>query len=216
VSLRRRHDYPEMDGRYSLGSWIVENWSRMALPFAVLILCSLPIFLTANNVSLILLYTLLPVYMIHQYEEHAHGRFVEFFNSTIGRGHEVLTRVSAFWLNILEVWLLFLVSFYLAKYVAVGFAFVPIYTVLVNGLTHVIASLALRRYNPGLYTTLLLFFPWGIFLLVYFNTATGASLVFNVIGLLVGIVGHAIIVVYALRRRGKLESGSHRGAEANP
>jgi hypothetical protein len=205
-----------MDDRYSLGSWIVENWSRMALPFAVLILCSLPIFLTANNVSLILLYTLLPVYMIHQYEEHAHGRFVEFFNSTIGKGHEVLTRVSAFWLNILEVWLLFLVSFYLAKYVAVGFAFVPIYTVLVNGLTHVIASLALRRYNPGLYTTLLLFFPWGIFLLVYFNAATGASLLFNVIGLLVGIVGHAIIVVYALRRRGKLESGSHRGAEANP
>lgn len=188
----------------------------MALPFAVLILCSLPIFLTANNVSLILLYTLLPVYMIHQYEEHAHGRFVEFFNSTIGRGQKVLTRVSAFWLNILEVWLLFLVSFYLAKYVAVGFAFVPIYTVLVNGMTHVIASLMLRRYNPGLYTTLLLFFPWGIFLLIYFNAAAGASLLFNVIGLLVGIVGHAIIVVYALRRRGKLESGSRRGAEANP
>jgi hypothetical protein len=70
-----------MDRRYSLGSWIVENWSRMALPFAVLALCSLPIFLAANNVSLILLYTLLPVYMNHQHEEHAHGRFVEFFKS---------------------------------------------------------------------------------------------------------------------------------------
>jgi hypothetical protein len=186
----------------------------MALPFAVLIMCSLPIFLTANNVSQILLYTLLPVYMIHQYEEHAHGSFVEFFNSTIGKGQAVLTRVSAFWLNILEVWLLFLVSFYLAKYVAVGFAFVPIYTVLVNGLTHVIASLALRRYNPGLYTSLLLF-PWGIYLLVYFNAATEPSLVFNVIGLLVGIVGHAIIVVYALRRRSRLESGSRRGAAAS-
>jgi len=204
-----------MDDRYSLGPWIVENWSWMALPFAVLIMCSLPIFLTANNVSQILLYTLLPVYMIHQYEEHAHGSFVEFFNSTIGKGQAVLTRVSAFWLNILEVWLLFLVSFYLAKYVAVGFAFVPIYTVLVNGLTHVIASLALRRYNPGLYTSLLLFFPWGIYLLVYFNAATGPSLVFNVIGLLVGIVGHAIIVVYALRRRSRLESGSRRGAAAS-
>jgi hypothetical protein len=203
-----------MDDRYSLGPWIVENWSWMALPFAVLILCSLPIFLTANNVSQILLYTLLPVYMIHQYEEHAHGSFVEFFNSTIGKGQAVLTRVSAFWLNILEVWLLFLVSFYFAKYVAVGFAFVPIYTVLVNGLTHVIASLALRRYNPGLYTSLLLF-PWGIYLLVYFNAATGPSLVFNVIGLLVGIVGHAIIVVYALRRRSRLESGSRRGAAAS-
>jgi hypothetical protein len=32
-------------------------------------------------------------------------------------------------------------------------------------------------------------------LLVYFNSAAGSNLVFNVIGLLVGKVGHAIIVV---------------------
>jgi hypothetical protein len=68
----------------------------MSLPFTVLMLCSLRIFSTAGNGSLILLYTLLPVYMIHQYEEHAHGRFVEFFNSTMGRGYGVLTRASAF------------------------------------------------------------------------------------------------------------------------
>ena len=58
---------------YQLGLWVVDNWSRMSLPFAILMLCSLPIFLTADNVALILLYTLLPVYMIHQYEEHARG-----------------------------------------------------------------------------------------------------------------------------------------------
>ena len=75
-----------MDGRYRLGSWIVNNWSRMALLFAVLALCSLPIFLGADNLPLILLYTLLPVYMIHQYEEHAHGRFVALKNATIGGG----------------------------------------------------------------------------------------------------------------------------------
>jgi hypothetical protein len=148
-----------VNGSYRLGSWIVENWSRMSLPFAVLMLCSLPIFLTAGNVSLILLYTLLPVYMIHQYEEHAHGRFVEFFNTTMGRGYGVLTRASAFWINILEVWLAFLVSFYLAKYVALGIAFVPIYLTIINGFTHVVASIVLRRYNPGLYTSLLLFLP---------------------------------------------------------
>lgn len=132
----------------------------MSLPFAVLALCSLPIFLTADNVPLVLLYTLLPVYMIHQYEEHAHGRFVEFFNSTVGKGYAVLTKTSAFWINILEVWLLFLVSFYLAKYVALGIALVPIYLTIINGFTHVIAGIALRKYNPGLYTSLLLFFPW--------------------------------------------------------
>ncbi|HEX2182503.1 MAG TPA: hypothetical protein VHH10_09470 [Rubrobacteraceae bacterium] len=28
----------------------------------------------------------MPAYMIHQYEEHVYGRFVEFFNETVGRG----------------------------------------------------------------------------------------------------------------------------------
>jgi hypothetical protein len=188
----------------------------MALPFAALALCSLPVFASADNLALILLYTLLPVYMIHQYEEHAHGKFVEFFNSTIGKGHEVLTKTSAFWINILEVWLLFLVSFYLAKYVSIGFAFVPIYTTIFNGITHVIASLALGRYNPGLYTSILLFFPWGLFLLVYFYGISSSNLLFNAVGLLAAILGHAVIVVYAVRRRDKLEAASLRGAEVNP
>jgi uncharacterized protein with HXXEE motif len=189
---------------YRLTAWVVENWSRMALPFAVLALVSLPIFSGGGNLPLILLYTLLPVYMIHQYEEHAHGRFVEFFNETVGRGREVLTKVSAFWINILEVWVVFLVSFYLARYVALGFAFVPIWLTLFNGLTHVIASLSLRRYNPGLYTSLALFFPWGLFLLVYFAGVVASDVLFNAIGILAAIVGHAVIVVYALRRRARL------------
>lgn len=57
-----------MSKGYRLGPWILENWSRMALPFAVLMLCSLPVLLTSDNVALVLLYTLLPLYMFHQYE----------------------------------------------------------------------------------------------------------------------------------------------------
>jgi hypothetical protein len=81
-------------------------------------LCSLPIFSGADNLPLILLYTLLPLYMIHQYEEHAHGEVIEFFNATMGRGYGVLTKASALWINMLEVWVAFLVTFYLARYVA--------------------------------------------------------------------------------------------------
>jgi hypothetical protein len=120
-----------MSTGYRLGSWILDNWSRMALPFAVLILCSLPVFLAIGNVPLVLLYTLLPAYMIHQYEEHAHGRFVAFFNTTVG---------GAPLINVAGVWLVFLASFYLAKYAALGFALVPVYLVLVNALIHVLTS----------------------------------------------------------------------------
>ena len=80
-------------------------------------------------------------------------------------------------------------SLYLAKYVAINFAFVPIYMTLINGITHVIGSLSLRRYNPGLYTLL---FPGG-------SSCSSTSTVsppqpFNLLGLLA-----AVIVVYALR-----------------
>lgn len=188
----------------------------MSLPFAALALSSLPIFLTSGNLAMILLYTLLPAYMIHQYEEHAHGGFVDFFNSSIGGGREVLTRTSAFWINVLGVWLLFVVSFYLARYVSLGFALVPVYATLFNGVTHAMAGIVLRGYNPGLYTSLGLFFPWGIFLLAFFNSILGFGLLFNVVGLLVAVALHATIVVYALRRRGRLEPTPQTGPRASP
>lgn len=132
-----------MDENYRFWSWFVDDygWARMSLPSAVLALCSLPLFLTPDNVSLVLLYTLLPAYMIHQYEEHAHGGFAAFVNSNIGQGRDVLTRGIAFWINILGVWVLFVVSFYLAKYVAIGFAFAPVYATLINALTHALEGL---------------------------------------------------------------------------
>lgn len=106
-----------MSKGYRLGSWILENWSRMALPFAVLLLCSLPVLLASDNAALVLLYTLLPLLMLHHYEEHAHGKFVDFFNSTVGEGCPVLTKSSDLLINVLGVWLVFFVSFYPAKYV---------------------------------------------------------------------------------------------------
>lgn len=179
----------------------------MALPFAVLMLLSLPVFLTAGNTSLVLLYTLLPAYMIHQYEEHAHGGFVAFFNSTVGEGREVLTKVSAFWINIIGVWLVFLASFYLARYLALGFVFVPVYLVLVNALIHVVTGLRLRRYNPGLYTSVLLFLPWGLLLAVYFSGVVQYSLLFNVLGFLAAALEHGLIAAYAVARRARLGLG---------
>ena len=45
-------------------------------------------------------------------------------------------------------------------------------------------------------------------MLVYFNAVTRYSLLFNGVGLLVGVLLHAIIIGYLLRRRGRLLSAS--------
>jgi hypothetical protein len=92
-----------IDNDYRFWSWFVDDcgWARMSLPAAVLALSSLPLFLVSADASLLLLYTLLPAYMIHQYEEHARGGFAAFVNFEVGKGREVLTRAGAFWINVL-------------------------------------------------------------------------------------------------------------------
>ena len=195
-----------MPDRYRFVAWLVAdwNWARLTLPCAVVWLLLLPVVWAAERASLLLLSTLLPVYLIHQYEEHAEGRFVAFVDAELGGGRPVLTPLAAFWINALGVWLLFLVAFYLARYLALVFALVPIYAMLVNGLTHVAAGLALRRSNPGLVTSLVLFLPWGGFLLVWINGRTGAVLADNAVALLIALLLHAVIVAYAVRRRRRL------------
>ena len=58
----------------------------------------------------------------------------------------------------------------------------------------VLTSMRLRTYNPGPYTSVLLFLR--------------ASLLFNAIGLLIAVAEHAAIALYAISRRRKLGAGS--------
>jgi hypothetical protein len=196
------------DGDYRFQSWFFDNWSRAGLACAVVLLALLPVVMNEGNRALILLATLLPVYMLHEYEEHGQtpDRFLAFVNATVGDGYEVLTKRAAFWINIGGVWALFLVSFYLARFVAFDFAFVPIYLTLVDAVVHLLTSLRYRGYNPGLWTSLVLFLPWGGYLLAFFNDLTRAGLLVNVAALLFAVVVHAAIVVFALRRRERLEA----------
>jgi hypothetical protein len=72
----------------------------------------------------------------------------------------------------------------------------------------VLTSVRLRTYNPGPYTSVLLFLPWGTFLAVYFGGIVRASLLFDGIGLLLAESEHAAIALYAISRRRKLGAGS--------
>ena len=46
----------------------------------------------------------LPLYMVHQYEEHDGDRFRHHFNRTIGQGREVLSPLVVFLANVPGVW----------------------------------------------------------------------------------------------------------------
>ncbi|MFZ4717039.1 MAG: HXXEE domain-containing protein, partial [Chthoniobacterales bacterium] len=128
---------------------------------AFLLLGLMPAFTCTWELPLILVFLQLPVYMLHQLEEHDDDRFRRFINDLIGGGREVLSRGAVFVINVPGVWGVNLLSILLAFSLDLGFGLIAIYLTLINGLVHLAQAVRLRRYNPGLITAVILFLPVG-------------------------------------------------------
>lgn len=151
-----------------------------------------------------LVFLQLPLYMLHQFEEHAHDRFRIFVNQRIGGGREVLTPWAVFVINSFGVWGVDLVSLYLAYFVHPALGLIAIYLTLVNAVAHLGMALAMRCYNPGLLTAIILFFPGGIWALLVVSQASQAGWKMQALGLAVALLTHLLIVVHVRRRRASL------------
>lgn len=149
-----------------------------------------PVWLTA-------VWMMLPLYMLHQYEEHDNDRFRLFANRQVAGGREALSPAAVFVINIPGVWGVILASFALAWNVRPGLGLIAIYLVLVNAFAHVVAAIALRRYNPGLVTALVLFLPVGGLALWVLQT-TKPSFRDHAIGIGVGLGVHLAMFLWTV------------------
>jgi hypothetical protein len=181
-------------------AWFETNWVFTGLVAAVFLLALAPLLATALSFALFVVYLHLPVYMLHQVEEHVRDRFRRFFNRWIGHGTEVLTPAAVVVINVPGVWGVTLVSLYLAAFVEIGLGLIATYLVLVNALTHIGAALAFRRYNPGLGTAVLLFLPFGVWALWVIDAQPGVGWLDHAIGLFIAVAIHAGIMVWVRRR----------------
>jgi hypothetical protein len=150
----------------------------------------------------------LPIYMIHQYEEHDADRFRIFVNQLAGRGRDVLTRKAVFMINIPGVWGVNLVVIALAHFVNLGFGLIAIWLTLLNGIIHLAQGLALRRYNPGLITAVGLFLPAGIIGVWVLHASGHGSAQWQALGLTVALAIHLAIIAHVRRRMQKAPSQS--------
>ncbi len=143
--------------------WIVRDthWSRAGLPLAMVLLLIAPVVRRGMGRAPFLVYLQLPVYMLHQYEEHAHGAFKADANRSLRPRGRRLTDRKIFWVNILGVWGVDVCALYLARYTKPANGLVAPYLAVVNGLAHTGRAIKERRYNPGLWTSLLLLLPIG-------------------------------------------------------
>ena len=152
------------------------NWVYGGSLCGLMLLLLAPILTAGWDRPSALAFLLLPVYMLHQLEEHDDDRFRRFINSVIGQGREVLSVNAVFWINILGVWALLSLVIWLTRVAGPGWAALAGWLVLVNGLLHFGQGIALRRYNPGLVTAVLLFLPLGwLTLAAAWPVATGTA-----------------------------------------
>lgn len=181
-----------------------DNWVYGGFLAAVMLLALTPVFAGGWSLALLLIWLQLPIYMIHQYEEHDADRFRGFVNTWIGGGKDVLSRFDVFVINIAGVWGVDAVAFGLAARVHVGLGLIAVYLSLVNSVGHCLPALILRRYNPGLITSIVLFLPLGIATLWVLAGTSEASAMDHVVGLATALVIHAGIIVRVMTRKRQL------------
>ncbi|MGC4004153.1 MAG: HXXEE domain-containing protein [Pirellulales bacterium] len=182
--------------------WLVVKWQwPYAALFAAAFFTALaPFVFRYAGVPLGLVYLQLPIYMLHQYEEHAGDRFRKWVNGMLGHGQDVLTPIATFWINSLLVWGLNFVALYLACFVDVSLGLMTFYLPMLNAFGHIMPALFKRAYNPGLITSVLVFLPVGVVGTVIVGRAAHCDLQDHLLGLGVAIAVHATIIVHVRRR----------------
>jgi hypothetical protein len=179
---------------------IISYWVYGGFLGAFLLLGLMPICWRSWSLPLILVFLQLPVYMLHQLEEHDDDRFRNWVNRVLGGGRELLSKTAVFVINVPGVWGVNLVSLLLAATLDLGFGLISIYLTIVNGIVHVVQAIRMKGYNPGLITAILLFLPVGGLALWTIHAAGTISLAYDLLGFGTAIAIHLAIVAHVVIR----------------
>ncbi len=190
-------------------SCIAANWQK-ALPYlSVLAILAWIVFFRSDPLSERALWLgLLIIYMLHQIEEHLWpGGFRQFTNAHVfksGNDNWPVDIGGVALINIGYVWLpVSLAVLYPEALRWVGLGWIGL--TLINALTHIVSTIRLRIYNPGLITSIVLFLPFTIFVLALEaqrGTLSGTDIGLIVVaGILLHVPVAALFVVPYLCRR---------------
>ena len=182
---------------------LIAHWVYGGALAALLLLLLAPLFVSSWPPVLAATFFCLPIYMLHQYEEHDNDRFRAFVNRLLGGGREVLTPTAVFNINVFGVWGGIAAALWLCARVHPGFALIAAYLLLLNALIHIVQGAVMRSYNPGLVTAILLFVPAGCWCFYSLQLTGGGTLPMHIIGVACALAIHLAIAIPVLNNRRK-------------
>jgi hypothetical protein len=181
-------------------NYLYKNWAFMTLPIAVF--SAIILFSSFSMIGWIafLVWMQFPVYLIHQFEEHAYpGGFKDYINRNVFNSKKEDTPLNdkdVFWINIPIIWFLFPLAAVLSQTLdpQIG-VFLPVFG-LFNASTHLIAACVKRMYNPGFFVSLIVNFPTGIFTLLVMKHQNFLGFTSFILAVLSTILLHLAMIAY--------------------
>jgi len=184
-------------------NWLYKNWAKFCIILSIIITLLIFIFVKTNNILFFLIWIQIPIYLLHQFEEHYWpGGFKKFVNKEIFNvevGEYPLNDTNIFWINVPIIWVLMPI-FASLSYINLFFGLWIPYFAVFNSLTHLIGAVVKRKYNPGLFVSLVLGIPVAIYTLWLFYSLVNVPLIITLLSILAVLLLHIAIIVPAVRR----------------
>ncbi len=179
-------------------NWLYNNWAKLSVLLAIVLTTYIIIFIKPENILLFLIWIQIPIYLLHQFEEHAWNGFKNYINKKVFKvqeGNFPLNEKNIFWINIPIIWILMPIFAGLSSINIMFGLWIP-YLAVFNSLSHVIFSIRNREYNPGLIVSLILGIPVGIYALIVFYSYIAVPVIISIISIFFAVLLHIIIFGY--------------------
>lgn len=182
--------------------WLYDHWFKSTIFIAIYMLMALFLFVFETDYPLFLIWIQFVVYLIHQFEEYIlPGGFVAFLNQkTLGspKSDFPADKKFSFWINIPIIYIGYPVSAILSGYIDLSIGIWMAYFSIINAMSHV-GMFFKAGYNPGLFVSLFLNIPIGIYTVYYFASQNLISVNAQVIGLLIGLLVQGVVMMLGFK-----------------
>ena len=178
--------------------WLYKNWAKLSVLLAIVLTIFIIIFIKLENIVLFLIWIQIPIYLLHQFEDHAWNGFKNYINVKVFKvqeGNFPLNEKNIFWINIPIIWILMPIFAGLSSINIMFGLWIPYFAVF-NSLSHVIFSIRNWEYNPGLIVSLILGIPVGTYTLIIFYTYITVPLIISIISIFFALLLHIMIFGY--------------------